>query len=511
MPDSIRRYVGRASHAQDAADLPCFGLRVESHLLQVAIATPTADQRYELRIDEVHCEAADGWLNIANRHLLVEAMETLADRHQMRRRAIAVSLDGDYCVTRVTIGTHEEVNSELAMLANRVPRYLQLGPGEKVTGVARRKIEATVDYAVTGVVNRALIQLIYDAMRSVDIEVSWVEPSLVGIARLVGQPNLWGDRPIMIADGTGKQWDVGIACAGRLLLDYRPANANSEEGLREALDGHISRLRRFCHRHLRGVSGELEELLICGDGDKPARALQTIGDSLELRPCVLGVPELSAIYTMIDEELHPNCVPAVAAVFPLLIKVGIEEIPDMLVQVRRAPDQSWPRQMIRQCWPVIAASLVLIISYGLVSKERHRHTGSDRGRQMLESEIVASNVKFASLARRREWLNHFRNIEKQTSEPDWNQMLSEITQSLPDSAKLNEFRVESNGQVAIDGMVIDETLVYEIVNTLRRLPEVTQVALKGTAPDQVSQSSRFSVRLSTKRIVESKSIGARDE
>ena len=142
-----------------------------------------------------------------------------------------------------------------------MPRYLQLGPGEKVTGCARTKIAPTVDYAVTGVVNRSLIQLVYDALRDSDIDAIWVEPSLVSIARLVGEAKIGGDQPVMIVDGTGNQWDVGIACSGRLLLDYRSTSATTEEAFRNALDGHISRLKRFCHRRRDIVTGKLSQLL----------------------------------------------------------------------------------------------------------------------------------------------------------------------------------------------------------------------------------------------------------
>ena len=264
-----RRTEQRSTHPGDVASTRCFGLRIESHLLQIAIATPIDDERFKITIDYLVCPVAEGWLTWDLRSHLIDALQTLVERHAMQRHPVAVSLDGDFCVTRVTIGATSEVDHELAQLADRIPRYLQLGPGEKVTGCTRRRIDASTDYAVTGVVNRSLIQLIYDALRSADIEVAWVEPSLVGIARLIGESDLWGDQPIMIADGTGKQWDVGIASAGRLLLDYRPASADSEQGLRDALDGHISRLKRFCHRHLKGVSGELTELLICGDAMRP--------------------------------------------------------------------------------------------------------------------------------------------------------------------------------------------------------------------------------------------------
>lgn len=480
----------------------CFGVRIEHHVLQVAVATSTPSGRFHITLDEVACPHAGGWLSGDGSADLIAALETMVDRHQMRRQPIAVSLDGDYCVTRVTIGTHDHVDQELERLADRIPRYLQLGPGEKVTGSARHKIDATTDYAVNGVVNRSIIAMLYDAFRKADVEVMWIEPSLVGLARLVGQSPILGNQPVLIADGTGRQWVVGIAYAGRLLLDYRPATATSASGLRRALDGHITRLKRFCHRHAHATASELNQMLICGDSDKPDQAVELLGDGFGLAPTVLSVPDLPDLYTIDDAGRRSRFVPVVATVLPLLIRTPADQIPDLLSQVRRAPDISLRQKLVREYWPVAVACAVLLISYVLVSGERQRHADSHMDRDRLQSEIVASNVKFGDLGRRREYLGYFQRIRVQTTEPDWVAMLTDVTGCLPPTAKLNDIRLGSDGAILMDGTVMDASTVYELVNTLRQMPGVTQVALKGTTPQQDTQATRFVIRLATERAAE---------
>lgn len=319
--------------------------------MQLAIATPLPNGKFQIEIDDIACPADHGWLSAAGLPDPLAALSTLVDRHEMRRQPVAVSLDGDFCVTRVTMGTTEEVDIELSMQSDRVPCYLQLGPGEKVTCSTGTIITPTVDHAVTGVVNRSLIQLVYDALRDCDIDSIWIEPLLVSIARLVWEAKIGGDQPIMIADGTGNQWDVGIACSGRLLLDYRPASATTEEVFRNALDGHISRLKRVCH-HLRGiVTDELSQLLICRFGDKPARVISFLGDSLRLIPDVLDVPRLPDLYDVAGNDLQSQCVPAVATVLPLLTQVPAAEAPDLLEEVRHAPEAPLATRLMAPCWP----------------------------------------------------------------------------------------------------------------------------------------------------------------
>jgi hypothetical protein len=475
----------------------CFGLRIENHLLQLAIATPSSDGRYQLEIDEVACQSPQGWLNTSGTAELAEAMKTLADRHDIRRGRVAVSLDGDFCVTRVATGSADEIEKELATLAVRVSRYLQLGPGEKVTGYCRTKLAPGVEYAVTGVVNRTLIQVVYDASRTADINVTWVEPSLVSIARLVGEANHGDDRPILIADGTGKQWDLGIACSGRLLLDYRPAAAKSEESLRAALDGHISRLKRFCSRY-RGVStGELSRLMICGSAEKTSRAISVLGGTLEIDAEVLRVPDLPHLYEIDPSLRESRYVPAFSTVLPLLIGVPASDVPDMLFKIRRERDLPLVTRIIRTTWPVAAAALLLCGSFAMVSKQRGQLAATINERAELESQIEVTTVKFRELAQKRDLLLHLKRIENLTQQPNFDELLGQITQSLPDTAKLNGFIVEPNGHVLLDGKVLEEEMVYELVSNFRHLPGVSEVALTGTAPDETVRGTRFTVRLIT--------------
>src|SRR6056297_490404 len=311
-----------------------FGLRIENHLLRVAIATPGDGGGYDIDIDAIHCDRPDGWLNPAARDDLVAGLTELVERHGMRRHQVVASLDGDFCVTRITTGNPREVDAELETLATRIPRYLQLGPGEKVTGSSRSRLEPMVDYAITGVANRTVVEAVYDAFRASDLEVSWLEPSLNSLSRLVGHAGLCQEAPVLIADGTGRQWDVGIAHEGRLLLDYRPAAANTDEGFRAALENHLQRLRRFCQRHRRLKTGELQDLLLCGSTEKSQRAVNLFDESRNIRASILEIPEIAGLYRVAESARRHGASAAVATVLPLLIGTPVEEVPDLFDHVR---------------------------------------------------------------------------------------------------------------------------------------------------------------------------------
>ena len=470
-------------------------------MAQVAIADPLEDGRYRLTIDEVRCESAEGWLTPGGGPLLRDALNTLVERHEMRRGVVAVSLDGDYCVSRIAMGATAEVDRELSMLAVRVPRYLQLGPGEKATGRSRTRLDVNVEYAVTGVVNRQLIEDLYDVLRACDIDITWVEPSLVSLARLIGRSGIAGERPVLIADGTGHQWDVGIACEGRLLLDYRPSSATTEESFRGALKAHLSRLRRFCERHRGIASGALDRIFLCGSGVKLDRAKETFDDSDDITAAKLHVPQIEDLFEIDASQRDANHVAAVAAVLPLMMGETNEAVPDLLETVRRAPDLSWASKTIRYGWPAIAASLLLGVSFGLVSGRRLATKSHLGDRQAVQASVAAAQARMIELAAQRELIGHLQRIDEKSREADWNLMFTRVTQSLPARARLNEFHVESDGQIRLVGTVLEESLVYDLIGDLRKIPDVAQVALQGTSPARESSGLQFVVHLVTEQMV----------
>tara|TARA_R110002073_G_scaffold60209_23_gene151313 strand:+ start:6438 stop:7955 length:1518 start_codon:yes stop_codon:yes gene_type:complete len=473
-----------------------FGLWIENRMVQVAIATPIQGERYRLEIDAIRCPIANGWLTASHASAFADAIATLVDRHDMRRGTVCLSLDGDICVNRITLGTSDTVDHELSTLQHRVPRYLQLGPGEKVTGLLRTRIDAQSDYAATSVANQSVMRMIYDTLRESDIEVAWAEPSLISMARLIGYTSTDSAHPLLIADGTGTRWNVGIIHEGRLILDYRPATAKTVEALQATLDGHISRLQRFCHRHLGIDGGGLKKLLICGTAEKVEDAAERFQRSPEFDEVILRVPPCPQLYDISNVDCDSHCVPAVASVLPLMLGVTVEEVPDLLRDVRRAPELSLPAQVFRVAWPALVAALLLMLSFTLVHRARHHASHLKQGTEQVQAQVIATQTRMTELARQRELLEHFKAIERQSAEVDWIAQLERITQSLPDLAKLNEYRVESGSHIRLEGTVLDERVVYEILEQLRQLPEVSEVALHSTTPEANSEATRFSIRLS---------------
>ena len=478
---------------------PIFGLRVEDLVLELTIARPRDNGRFDLTFDRVETTEENGFLTSGNPSTLNAALDKLNERQSIHRGTVAVSLDGDYCVTRVTAGTQDKVQRDLGMLAGRVPRYLQLGPGKKVTGSIETELEPGMFYAATGVGNGELIEMLYTAFNKHDLEVAWVEPSLNSLARLIGRDPRYGEAPVLIADGTGRRWDVGIANGGRLLLDYRSSNSDTVDGLFLALDGHLERLRRFCERHRKLASGNIEHMLVCGNDKKIDNAVTILGrlNGIETRP--VTAPDLSDLFE-IAEPIRSDQVTAVAAILPLAMGTPRDEVPDLLVQIRRAPQASMTRRVVSVGWPLIAACLFALIALTWRGFERRQFEVADSDRDVMESELNLTQAQFTTMASRRRRLQNLKHIESVTHTHDWGRLCSDMTQCLPSSTKLMSLSVAERNRINVNGETIDDSSLYDLISSINQVKGVKEVALKGTQPTEGDYGSRFMLEVRLNKI-----------
>lgn len=466
------------------------GLRIEDDRLTVAVAANGND----ILVDQIVCDDESGWLSTGRWDSLAESMEQLKREHGLEHDRIAVSLSGDFCVTRVVTGPADRVEEELEALGGRVPRYLQLGPGGKLTGVADVNLDGGMRYALTSVGNHYLVESLYSTLRSADLKVAWIEPSLVSLSRLVGQLGYDAEEPLLIACGLGRSWEVGISYCGRLMLDYRPATASESAHIADAIGQHLTRLKRFCGRHRGMPQSGLGQMLVFATPEKSDEMVSHFADddslaveAIELESVGLGFHH--------DATNSQDQLASVAAMLPQVQSAALSTIPDLLQTIRSDDSRSAFNKIRSMFWPAAAAALLLICGYVVLSTKRLQTQQLVAERERVESGMMLTQVRLARLQREREIVNELSKIDHQGFHPPTDQLMEQIAGCLPTSCWLSHLRIDSEQKIHLEGSVAATTDVYEIVGYLRRLPEVANVALLGTSPGSESTGAQFSIRL----------------
>ncbi|MFG0289819.1 MAG: hypothetical protein ACF8CQ_16685 [Rhodopirellula sp. JB044] len=448
--------------------------------------TSSGSQPTRTAFDWIH---GDGWQRLR------DAIDTLATRHKIGGESVAVSLTGDFCVTRISTGNVDDVEDELGALAGRIPRYLQLGPGGKLIGQIRETLSPGIDHALTAVGNLTRLNALYEAFVSCHLDVAWIEPSLVSMARMVGMLGIDDEKPILIADSFGQSWEVGITHQGRLLLDYRPAAAHDAQAFAIAVDQHLARLRRFCQRHRGMTQSELSDLYVGGPPDKVDQVLAHFGQKTKLDAKEFHLPS-SCVNMNVPVEIESDGVAAFASVLPLIQPTVMQSPPDLLQTIRRDRGQSKAIRAVLALWPLAVAAVLLLATSLWVGSLRREAEQKHRQRQFVEDQMRATRARMASLQLDRSWVQHLVQIQKKTESPPLVDLTRQITQCLPPQAALTAVRYDAEHNIMLTGRTSNEAEIYEIVGYLRRIPGIEQVALLATTSGVVANESQFEMRLS---------------
>lgn len=416
------------------------------------------------------------------------ALETLVRKHSLRQVPLAITLDGDFCVTRVTTGTATEVDRELEQLHGRIPRYLSLGPGEKITGGLRISLNQRNEYAVTGIANRRVIETIRRALQRFSLQANCIEPAMVAVSRFLS-PEKTGDLPYLLADGSGSQWEVGIASAGRLLLDYRPSGTRQADRFVSILLGHMARLNRFCERHRQMSQSQLDVLYLFGPSAKVETVKESCAVETQLEARLLRPQELTELRLPEEVQADPGWVGAIAA---LATAQGLERgmvTANLLASLRSIRIQTLRYQVVTTLVPLALAATLMLIARGSISNQRagiaRLEAWQDAHRDELK-EIRATLAKSTELSER---IGSLEAIESQVQEQMIGiRLVEQIPQVLPDAARLSRYQYSINDDVHLYGRSKNEAVIFDLTQAIRTIPEVTDVSLQGTTPTDEAES-----------------------
>ena len=517
-----------------------FGLRLDNDCVGLAIATTTEGGETELAFDQVQAAGNEAFLTGGDPRPLTEALEMLAERHGLRRQRVAVSLDGDFCVTRVTVSSPRRMQRSLSLLSERVDHYLQLGPGKKVTGVAHINLDERTQYAATAVISLPLIEFLYDAFLGARLNVAWVEPSLISLSRLIGKDVRYADQTVLIADGTGHRWDIGVAGSGRLWLDYRPAGAETFAGVHRAIDGHLERLQRFCRRHRKIESATMAELLICGSPSKASEAIRSLEGFNGLRAVRFDMPDTRSLFntnapstnpseprasskdqtsqdqmsqtqasqgqvspnhgdlSMDSQSISPQHIPALASVLPLIIDTPPEQIPDMLSHIRREPPRTTTQIVFACLLPMMATAALLIVSVSYRRFQQRRLATVSAEVETLQTQLATNQDRNRQLIARSEEIANLQHLASLAHIDGPMRLFTQVTQCLPPTTRMLSWSMQGNHHVRLIGETQDESSVYEIRQSIAKIVEVHDVNIVSTEPSTDERGGRFVLNLAVR-------------
>lgn len=420
---------------------------------------------------------------------LRDAFRSLIEEHGLEGQRIYVTLNGDYCVTRVVTGTEERVNRELNDLEDRSALYLSLGPGVKALGGTIRQIDARHQHAMLSVVNEKTLNVLVDIADQVGVELISIEPSLASLARLIGHMGADSEGPVVIVNMNEHGVEVGITLDGQLLLDYRPTGNLELAEIAATIARHLGRLQRYCDRYVRFTNGRLERALLCGTGDLDLLR-ECFHQQSKLRVDVLRPGDMDANWVFERELAQPDLNAALGASMASGDQESGYAAPNLLERLETRRTGKLGEEVVRALWPVAAAVLLAAVAWFLATRQEnscHRlHTEmanySDDQATVRELEV--------RIAEDNERLMQLEFVQSGLTGPRWHEITNLITKCLPDDAWLENIDVNQDGTIEMKGNSLREQGVFDFLSWMRKYPGFTQVVLNETEPTSATDAGR---------------------
>ncbi len=494
---SDRRQTGDRRHKADARYAVIEVCRSQLHLALVIRGGKDGEDKLITRSVQWRKEATS--LHTERGGLeLTTAIRELAAEERLTGANVSIALGGEFCVTRIISGQTDDVRREFAELEERSMRYLTLGPGRKVISSSFQNLDARHQFAMLTVANQKTLDLLMQITETAGMHLESIEPSLVALSRAQANLRTSCEEACLIVQLDEEGAELGICHRGRLLLDYRPGGHANADNVAEIVAQHLSRLQRYLQRYQSYLDNQLRYIYLTGDAGAVIRAKKQFTKLGQFKVHILQPADLSVPWQY-SSESAPSIEMAAALGSAITIYPNLDDLqgPNLIEQALAELRKPMKPILVRSLAPIAATLLVAI---GLLALIVHEKQGNSAVRAELEvlSPVRARATELGlTLTASEAKLVQLKSLEKQLPQPEWRQILTRITQCLPDDVWLDRLTLRDGRAATVNGASYTDSGVYDFVGNLKQVPDIAEIALEGTGVGQsaTGPTTNFDLKL----------------
>lgn len=428
---------------------------------------------------------------------LTDSFRTLVADERLAGAQVRIALGGEFCVTRVVTGPTDDVRREFAELEERSLRYLTLGPGRKALAGNVQALDARHQYAMLTVANQKTLDLLMKIAETVGVQIEAIEPSLVALSRM--QAHLRDGCPdacllIQVDEGAA---ELGICHRGRLLLDYRPGGQTNADNVADLVALHQSRLQRYIERYHSYLDSPLQHVYVTGDPEAVARAEKKFAKLKQFQVELLNPADVAMNWQHTSEIPGTNLSAALGTALLLYPEAAEQQPPNLIASTLAELRPPLRPVLIRSLLPIAAVLLVAATLFALHLREWQSMAGlREELEQLTPACARATELRLKQTAAEGK-LAQLTELEERLPQPNWQQILGRISQSMPEDVWLDRLSVHDGKAAKLTGASYTDGGVYDFVANLKQVPDIAEIALEGTGvgQSQTGPTTNFDLQL----------------
>jgi Tfp pilus assembly protein PilN len=428
---------------------------------------------------------------------LTEAFRTLVGDERLTGCRVRIALGGEFCVTRVVTGPTEDVRREFAELEERSLRYLTLGPGPKTLAGDTQQLDARHQHALLAVANQRTLDLLMKIAESLSLHIESIEPSLLALSRAQYHLRDACQEACLLIQLDEDVAELGICHAGRLLLDYRPGGHTNADNVADVVGLHLSRLQRYLQRYHSYLQAPLKHVYLAGDTAGVARATKRFEAMGGFQIHVLEPGDLDMAWDHINAVPGTDLAATLGTAMALYSEAKAQQGPNLIESALAQQRAPLKPILIRSLMPV-AAVLVLAAGLGLFRLHQWRQIAALQLEldALSPARVRATELRLKLVAAEAK-LKQLGALSHHLPKAEWQQMLSRISQSMPEDVWLDRLSIQDGQSAALSGASYTDNGVYDFVGYLKQVPGLDPL-LEGTGAGQspTGPTTNFQLKLS---------------
>jgi Tfp pilus assembly protein PilN len=444
---------------------------------------------------------------------LTDAFRTMVTEERLAGAKIRIALGGEYCVTRVITGPTEDVRREFAELEDRSLRYLTLGPGPKALAGSTQQLDARHQHALLAVANQRTLDQLMQVADAVGVQIESIEPSLIALSRAQAQLKDASKDACLMIQLDEDVAELGVCHGGRLLLDYRPGGRTNAENVAALVEQHLSRLQRYIERYHSYLDEPIRHVYLAGDTDAVARASKKFGELPGFHVHVLEPADIDMHWNHAGAVPGTELAAALGTAMALYSDSGEKQGPN-LIETALAQLREPIRPILIRSLAPIAAVLLIAATLTIVRVKQWSEIASLRGELESLAPVCARATELRlKLGAAENKLSLLQALDNQLPQPQWQQILSHISQSMPEDVWLDRLSFQDGASAMLSGASYTDGGVYDFVGYLKQVPDVVEIALEGTGVGQTTTgpTTNFTLQLTMADLADRNEQGAKHD
>jgi Tfp pilus assembly protein PilN len=444
-------------------------------------------------IDQVGDKTGVRWKHIAienvtqSRHpqiareSILATLKEVVTEEKLQNIPLHIVLSGDFCVTRVVAGTREHVSTELNALRERSGLYLSLGHGAKTFAESVFGIDAKRAHGALTVANENTLTTLLQTAREAGFTVATLRHSLVALCRAVGMTGLDAESPVLIVQFNRNGIELGVSHRGRLLIDYRPGGAGENLQMAEVVLNHLGRIQRYCARNFSFTSGKISQVILCGAGEEVQKLRDFFSKTGQMKTDILDPRAICPQWQLDNAGKEESWLAPVLGAVVNAEQLDADAVaPDLMDPIRMLQRDPLKPLLIKYGWPLAAVAAVTLLVYMLGWWEQSRVNALQAQAEKAQEDAQSVNTQQLMLAKVDSKIRYWKTISEKVEQPRWHEFLGNLGDCLPEGTWLENVKVDREGTVFLSGPTYAENSVYELIEKLKHVPSLTNVALEGT-------------------------------